>query len=69
MARRPEDPRVTDLSRYKKAREQAKRRPPPRPPSARQSFLGANPRAGLVLTIVAVVALLMIFWPLIARFL
>jgi len=56
MARRPdEDPRVTDLRRYKKAREQAKRRPPPRPPTQRQGILGSNPRAGLILAIVAVV--------------
>jgi hypothetical protein len=58
MARRPdEDPRVTDLRRYKKAREQAKRRPPPRPPSRREGFLGSNPRAGLILAVVAVVLL------------
>jgi hypothetical protein len=49
----PEDPRVTDLRRYKKAREQAKRRPPPRPP--RPGMLGSNPRAGLILAIVAAV--------------
>jgi hypothetical protein len=52
---KPEDPRVTDLRRYKKAREQAKRRPPPKPPA--QSFLGSRPRAGLILAAV-VVALL-----------
>lgn len=58
MARRPdEDPRVTDLRRYKKAREQAKRRPPPRPPKQREGLLGSNPRAGLILAIVAVVLL------------
>lgn len=64
MARRPEDdprndPRITDLRRYRKAREQAKRRPPPRPPSQRgsQSFLGSHPRAGLILAAVAVVLL------------
>jgi len=58
MARRPEeDPRVTDLRRYKKAREQAKRRPPPRPPAQHQGFLGSNPRAGLILAIVAAVVL------------
>ncbi|MET0272512.1 MAG: hypothetical protein ABW360_05940 [Phenylobacterium sp.] len=53
----PADPRVTDLRRYKKAREQARRRPPPRPPS--QSFLGSRPRAGLILAavVLALVAL------------
>lgn len=61
MARRPdEDPRVTDLRRYKKAREQAKRRPPPRPPAQRQGVLGSNPRAGLILAIVA--AVLIALW-------
>jgi hypothetical protein len=48
-----EDPRVTDLRRYKKAREQAKRRPPPKPPT--QSFLGSRPRAGLILAAVVIV--------------
>ncbi|WP_309090885.1 hypothetical protein [Phenylobacterium sp.] len=56
MARRPdEDPRVTDLRRYKKAREQAKRRPPPRPPARKEGILGSNPRAGLILAIAAAV--------------
>jgi hypothetical protein len=56
MARRPEeDPRITDLRRYKKAREQAKRRPPPKPKRPSEGLLGSNPRAGLILAIVAVV--------------
>lgn len=50
MPRRPEDPRVTDLRRYRKAREQQKRRPPPRPPT--EHFLGGRPRAGLILVAV-----------------
>ena len=50
MPRRPEDPRVTDLRRYRKARELRRRRPPPRPPSER--FLGGRPRAGLILLVV-----------------
>ncbi|MBI1197706.1 MAG: hypothetical protein GC203_07580 [Phenylobacterium sp.] len=59
MARGPEDdPQVTDLQRYRKAREQAERRrraasPPKRPPG--QSFLGSNPRAGLILAAIAAV--------------
>lgn len=62
MAKRPqEDPRVTDLRRYKKAREQAKRRPPPRPPA--QGFLGSNPRAGLILAIVAVAVVVLFVLP------
>ncbi|MFZ5720493.1 MAG: hypothetical protein ACOY5Y_13640 [Pseudomonadota bacterium] len=54
-----EDPRVTDLSRYRKAREAAARRPPPKPKRPKETFLGSNPRAGLILVIVlAVLALL-----------
>jgi len=61
----PEDPRVTDLRRYKKAREQAKRRPPPKPPKPpSQSLLGSNPRAGLILAIVAIVAAALVLGPL-----
>lgn len=56
MARRPkDDPRVTDLRRYRKAREQAKRRPPPRPPG--QRILGSNPHAARILVIAALVLL------------
>jgi hypothetical protein len=62
MARRPpEDPRVTDLRRYKKAREQARRQPPPRP--ANQRVLGSNPRAGLILVVVIAVALALFLLP------
>lgn len=50
MARRPpDDPRVTDLRRYRKQRQEARRRPP-RPRG--ESFLGSNPRAGLILMLV-----------------
>ena len=57
----PEDPRVTDLRRYKKARETAKRRPPPKPPrGAGEGLLGSNPRAGLILAVIA--ALILLFW-------
>lgn len=61
MAKRPRinpddlDRRVTDFGRYKKAREQARRKPPPNPPGG--GFLGSNPRAPLILAIVAVVLL------------
>jgi hypothetical protein len=56
------EPEVTDLSRYRKAKaEEAKRRPPkpkaPKPGSSGQSFLGSNPRAGLILAIIVVVLL------------
>lgn len=55
MARRPpDDPRVTDLRRYRREREKARKRPQAtRPPGA--SFLGSNPRAGLILAVVALV--------------
>lgn len=60
MARPPrkpgkEDPRVTDLRRYKQARDKAARRPPPKAKASRPSFLGSNPRAGLILVVVIVV--------------
>ena len=54
------EPEVTDLERYRKAKAKAeaeKRKPPPRPKAPGQSFLGSNPRAGLILAIVVVVAL------------
>jgi hypothetical protein len=50
MPRRQEDPRVTDLRRYRKAREQQQRRAPSRPRSER--LLGSRPRAGLILALV-----------------
>ena len=50
MARRQDDPRVTDLRRYRKARELQNRRTRPRPRSER--FLGERPQAGLILLIV-----------------
>jgi hypothetical protein len=50
MPRRQEDPRVTDLRRYRKARELQRRQAPPRPRSER--FLGSRPRAGLILALV-----------------
>lgn len=53
MARPPEDPRITDLARYRKARAAEARRKPPK--SNGQGLLGANPRALLILAIMAVV--------------
>jgi hypothetical protein len=60
MARRQEDPRVTDLRRYRKARELQRRRPPARPQNER--LLGGRPRAGLILALVvlALIALTML---------
>lgn len=58
MAQPPEDPQVTDLNRYRKAREAEKRKPPPAPRApARQPLLGANPRAGMILGVAAIVLL------------
>ena len=47
MARRPQsDPRVTDLRRYRRERERAKRTPPPR---QHEPLLGGRRNAGLIL--------------------
>ena len=58
MARTPpeDDPRVTDLNRYRKAKA-AKKPPPspkPKPKRSSESFLGSNPKAGLILAVVAI---------------
>lgn len=58
MHRRPEDPQVTDLRRYRRARELQRRRPPPRP--ANERLLGGRPRAGLIL--LAVILALAALW-------
>jgi len=60
MGRRPEDPQVTDLGRYRRARELQRRQPPPRPPNER--FFGRRPRAGLIL--LAVILALAALWAL-----
>lgn len=60
MAERPRinpddlDRRVTDLGQYKKSRERTQRKAPPKPRPG-SGFLGANPRAPLILAIVAAV--------------
>ena len=68
MAKGPKhEPEVTNLARYRKAKAEAAKRKvakppkPPRPP--RQSFLGSNPRAGLILVVVIVVLLALTFGP------
>lgn len=57
MARTPpeDDPRITDLSRYRKAKAAEARRPPPKPKRPKESFLGSNPKAGLILVVAAIV--------------
>ncbi|MDB5453883.1 MAG: hypothetical protein JWO33_2461 [Caulobacteraceae bacterium] len=67
MAKRPpDDPRIADLARYRKARERAKRAPPPKSPNRspnNQSFLGSRPRAGLILIAVIVLLALLTLGP------
>ena len=59
MAKRPRinpddlDRRVTNLNQYKTSREQAKRKAPPKVRPG--GLLGSNPRAPLILAIVAAV--------------
>ncbi|MBW8812176.1 MAG: hypothetical protein JF588_02015 [Caulobacterales bacterium] len=56
-AQKDDDPQVTDLGRYRKQREAAARKAkPPRTPNP-SSFLGANPRAGLILAAVVLLVL------------
>ena len=65
MAKGPKhEPEVTDLSRYRKAKAEEAKRRPPRPKAPKQSVLGSNPRAGLILAIVAVVLLALWLGPL-----
>jgi hypothetical protein len=59
------DRRVTDLNQYKRSREQAQRRAPPKPPGG--SFLGSNPRAPLILAIVVALLLALYVAPLFLR--
>lgn len=73
MAKGPKhEPEVTDLARYRRAKAEAAKRkqpPPPRPPRNSDSFLGSNPRAPLILAIVAVVLVVLWLGPLLLRFL
>lgn len=62
----PEDPRVTDLKRYRKEREQAKKRKPNPKAQMRETVLGSNPRAGLILAIAAVAFLVLFVAPMVA---
>ncbi len=69
MAKPPpeDDRRVTDLNRYRKAKEAERRRPPPKPRPPGQSFLGSNPRAGLILAIAVAVLLALYVVPMFLR--
>jgi hypothetical protein len=57
----PRDPRVTDLRRYRRERERARRTPPPRKPKSEESLLGARPRAGLILLLAVIVLAVMAY--------
>jgi len=66
----PEDPRVTDLREYRKAREQAKRKPPklPKPHRAPGSgLLGTNRYAGLILAAIVLLVVVVYVLPLLRR--
>lgn len=65
MARRApdDDPRVTDLTRYRKARQAQARRSAKAPKAPRAPFLGSNPRAGLILAAVVLVGLALYVLP------
>lgn len=43
---------MTDLRRYRRERERARRKPQGRTPSPREPLLGRRPRAGLILILV-----------------
>jgi hypothetical protein len=64
MAKGPKhEPEVTDLARYRKAKAEAAQRKAAKPKPPRQSFLGSNPRAGLILVVVIVVLLALTLGP------
>lgn len=59
-----EDPRVTDLRRYKAQREKAARKPPAKPkPSLGGGVLGSNPRAKLILALAALAIVVFLVLP------
>lgn len=62
----PDDPRVTDLRRYRKAREQARKVKPNPKAQMRETILGANPKAGVILVVVVVAFLALYVAPMIA---
>ena len=61
MARRQEDPRVTDLRRYRKARELQRRKAPRRRTHA--GLLGSRPKAGVILLLVIVALIVLGIFP------
>ena len=69
MAKPPEDPRITDLRRYRKERELAAKRKPNPKAQMRETILGANPRAGAILVLLAIGLIAYFFLPTIVRLL
>ncbi|RAK64398.1 hypothetical protein [Phenylobacterium kunshanense] len=69
MAKPPpeDDQRITDLNRYRKAKEAERKRPPPKPPRPREGLLGSNPKAGLILAIAVIVLLALFVVPMFLR--
>ena len=57
------DPRVTDLKAYRKEKEKAARKPPPKPVRPSESVLGSNPRAALILVVAIVIVALLSLGP------
>jgi hypothetical protein len=57
------DPKVADLRHYRREREKAARKAASPPKARGGGFLGSNPRAGLILALVAVVLLALFVLP------
>jgi hypothetical protein len=56
----PRDPRITDLRRYRRERERARRaKPQPSRPGGNEPLLGGRKNAGLILAIVVAVLIAM----------
>lgn len=58
-----DDRRIADLSRYRKAREEAARKAKPAPKRRSEALLGPNPRAAMILVIVVLVMLALYVLP------
>ena len=57
------DPQVTDLRAYRREKAKAAKAPPPKPKRPSESFLGSNPRAGLILVAAVVIIALLYLGP------
>ena len=63
MPRPEKDPRITDLARYRRARDRARKAPPKPGKPPESAFLGSRPRAGLILLAVVAILALLYFAP------